>query len=130
MSQQRVQRAREQIKVEISDIIRNSMRDPRIGELTTVTDVEVSSDLRQAKVFVSVYGDAALQAQTMKSLEGASGFIRTELSRRLSLRFTPEIGFALDTSIAYGARIFELLNQVKTVPEAPAAPETPGKDHE
>jgi len=111
---QRVNRLRGVIKEEVSGIIGHALKDPRIGELTTLTDVELSGDMRHAKIFVSVYGDANEQAKTMKGLESATGFIRTELSKRIRLRYTPEIMFALDESIAHGARIFELLNQVKT----------------
>jgi len=110
---QRVNRLREMFKEEVSDIVGHALKDPRIGELTTVTDVELSGDLRHAKIYVSVYGDGKEQADTLQGLQSAAGFIRTELGKRIRLRYMPEIAFALDTSIAYGARISELLNQVR-----------------
>ncbi len=111
---QRVNRLRELFKEEASNIIAHALKDPRIGELTTVTDVELSRDMRHAKIYISVYGDKGVQAKTLKGLESATGFIRTEISKRVRLRYMPEITFVLDDSIAHGARIFELLNQVGT----------------
>lgn len=109
---QRVGRVREEIKKEASDIIRNKLKDPRVG-FVTVTDVEVSGDLRHVKVFVSVYGDASEKQKTMEALHRAVGFVRTELGQRIRLRHTPEIQFSFDESIERGARIFELLGEVR-----------------
>ncbi len=113
MGLHRANRLKEVIKEEISDIIRKELKDPRIGELTTITGVEVANDLRHAKVYASIYGDEEKQQETFKGLKSASGFIRTELGKRIRLRHTPEIVFYHDTSIAHGARIFELIKQVK-----------------
>jgi len=85
------------------------IKDPRIG-FVTVTDVELADDLRNAKVFVSVIGDD--RAATLKGLESASAFIRTELGHRLRLRFIPELLFRYDDSAERGAHIMELLNKV------------------
>src|SRR5690606_18592629 len=103
----RTGRVREEIKKEASDIIRR-LKDPRIG-FVTVTDVEVSNDLRHVKVFVSIYGDEPAKNGTMEALRKATGFVRTEIGKRIRLRHTPEIHFEFDESIARGARIFELL---------------------
>ncbi len=113
MSQHRSGRLKETMKEEISDIIRKEMKDPRIDDLTTITGVEVTKDLRHAKVYASVYGDEQKQLDAIRGLQSAAGFIRTELARRIRLRHTPELTFHLDTSIAHGARISELINQVK-----------------
>ena len=110
MAGQRVQRIREEIKKEASDIIRK-LKDPRVG-FVTVTDVEVSADLRHVKIFVSVLGDESARAETMEALTRATGFIRTEIGQRIRLRHTPEIQIKADDSIARGARIFELLREV------------------
>mgnify|MGYP001210667919 CR=1 FL=1 len=112
MAGQRVQRLREEIKKEASDIIRK-LKDPRVG-FVTVTDVEVSGDLRHVKIFVSVYGDEQEKTETMEALQRATGHIRTEIGQRIRLRYTPEIQVKLDESIARGARIFELLRQVSS----------------
>lgn len=110
----RSERIREDFKREISDILRK-MKDPRIG-FVSVTDVELSRDLRHAKVFVSIFGDVAEKENTLAALLHAQGFIRSELGRRIRLRHTPEIAFRLDDSIERGDRINRLLRSV--VPEA------------
>lgn len=114
MSVPRSERIREDFKREISDILRK-MKDPRIG-FVSVTDVELSRDLRHAKVFVSIFGDVAEKENTLAALLHAQGFIRSELGRRIRLRHTPEIAFRLDDSIERGDRINRLLRSV--VPEA------------
>lgn len=102
----------ELIAAELSELIRTRLKDPRVG-FASITHVEVSGDLRHAKVFVSVMGGAEEQAATMKGLKNASGFLRHELASRLVLRFMPELTFKLDTSIAEGARILDLIAQVE-----------------
>jgi ribosome-binding factor A len=108
----RKERVEELLRREISDIIRREVKDPRIG-FVTVTDAEVSSDLSFAKVFVSVLGTAEEQAATLKGLNSATRFIRSEFGHRVKLRQVPEISFRFDTSIQHGARIHELLEQIK-----------------
>lgn len=112
MSRLRVQRLQEELKKEISEMVRTEIKDPRIG-FVTITDVEVSPDLRNVKIFVSVYGSDEEKAKTMAGLESARGFIRSEIGRRIPLRYTPEIAFKFDESIARGARIMRLLNEMK-----------------
>jgi ribosome-binding factor A len=102
----------ELIAAEISELIRTRLKDPRVG-FASITHVEVSGDLRHAKVFVSVMGSAEEQAETMKGLKHATSFLRRELASRLVLRFMPELTFKLDTSIAEGARILDLIQQVE-----------------
>lgn len=108
----RVNRVGEQMKKELGDIIGRKIKDPRIG-FVTVTDVEVTGDLQQAKVFISVLGDDAQKENTLKALAKAKGFIRTEIGQRIRLRKTPEITFEFDQSIDYGNRIETLLHQVQ-----------------
>ncbi|MBE3575944.1 MAG: 30S ribosome-binding factor RbfA [Firmicutes bacterium] len=108
----RIQRLQEQLKVEISDILRKEVKDPRIG-FVSITGVEISGDLRHVKVFVSVMGGPEEQAQSMAGLEAATGFIRSEVGQRIRLRYTPEIVFKLDQSIERGARVMELLDHLK-----------------
>jgi ribosome-binding factor A len=101
----------EVITRELSDLMRSRMKDPRIG-FASITNVEVSADLRHAKVFVSVMGSPEEQHDTMRGLDHASGFLRHELAQRLTVRHVPEIAFKLDHSIARGAHMLELINQV------------------
>src|SRR5438105_11775993 len=102
----------ELIAVELSELIRTRLKDPRVG-FASITHVEVSGDLRHAKIFVSIMGSAGEQAETMKGLKHATGFLRHELASRLVLRFMPELVFKHDTSIAEGARVLELIQQVE-----------------
>jgi ribosome-binding factor A len=108
----RRERVEELIVREVSDILRRHVNDPRIG-FVTVTDAEISPDLRHARVFVSILGSEEQQAEAMKGLQSAARFIRGELGKRVEMRETPQLTFKIDTSIAHGARIFELLEQVK-----------------
>ncbi|MDN3014748.1 30S ribosome-binding factor RbfA [Neobacillus drentensis] len=107
----RANRVGEQMKKELSDIIGRKIKDPRIG-FVTVTDVQVTGDLQQAKVFISVLGDDEQRENTLKGLAKAKGFIRTEIGHRIRLRKTPEIIFEFDESIDYGNRIETLLHQL------------------
>lgn len=106
----RVQRVAEQMKKDIADIIDNELKDPRIG-MASITRVQLSRDLRHAKVYVSVFGDARSRQDTMAALSGAAGYIRREVGQRLGLRFAPEIDFHLDSSLEEGARVLELINR-------------------
>lgn len=108
----RVERIAEEIKKEVVQMIQEELKDPRIG-FVTVTDVEVSSDLRHAKVYVSILGSEEEKKNTLAALQNAQGFVRSELGKRIPLRYTPEITFKFDPSIEHGARIMELLEQIK-----------------
>ena len=96
----------ELIVVEVSDLLRTRVKDPRVG-FASVTHVEVSGDIRHAKIFVSVMGSEEEQKETMKALRHASGFLRHELAGRLTLRYMPELDFRLDKSIEKGAQVLE-----------------------
>ena len=109
-SYKRSARVSDQMKEEIADILMRKVRDPRVG-FVTVTDVVVSDDLRNAKVFVSVLGDE--REDTLKALEHATAFIRSELGRRMRMKFMPELLFRHDDAAARGAHIMELLHQIE-----------------
>jgi len=111
VGQRKVERAQEALREEIGCIIHDEMKDPRIG-FASVVRVEVSPDIRHARVFVSVLGSEEEKSCTLQGLEGAKGFIRSELGKRLRLRFTPEITFRLDDSIERGVRISRLLEEM------------------
>jgi ribosome-binding factor A len=102
----------ELIAVELSDLLRTRVKDPRVG-FASITHVEVSGDLRHAKIFVSVMGTDAERAATIQALKHATGFLRHELAERIALRYMPELVFKLDTSIEQGSRILELIRQVE-----------------
>ena len=102
----------ELIAAELSELLRTRVKDPRIG-FASITRVEVSGDFRHAKVHVSVMGTPEEQAESMKGIRNASGFLRHELATRLTLRYMPELAFKLDSSIEEGARILELINKVE-----------------
>jgi ribosome-binding factor A len=108
---------------ELSDLIRTRMKDPRIG-FASITGVELSHDLRYAKVFVSVMGSPEEQRETMRGLDSANGFLRRELAQRLTIRHVPEISFRLDESIARGARVLDLLKQVENESAVPVNAES------
>ena len=111
MSKVRVERVQELMKQEISDIIFNELKDPRIG-FVTVTSVACTEDLREAKIYVSVMGDEKKARDTLNGLNSSLGFVRREIGKRIRLRFTPEISFALDTSLNYSDHIQRLLNEI------------------
>lgn len=110
--QLRIEKLQELIKQEMSKMLLNDIKDPRIG-FVTVTGVEMTGDLREAKIFVSVMGDADKVQSSLDGLNSALGFVRREIGQRIRLRFTPEISFALDTSLDYGDHIQKLLLQVE-----------------
>ena len=112
MTEQRAQRVAEEMKREISDILRNELKDPRTSGLISVTNVNLTRDLRHAKVFISVFGSELEQQETLTALSRAVGFVRTEVGRRIRLRHTPQISFLLDKSIAYGAHINRVLREL------------------
>ncbi len=102
----------ELIAVELSDLLRTRVKDPRVG-FASITHVDVSGDLRHAKIHISVLGTEEEQAATIRALKHATGFLRHELASRLVLRYMPELVFKLDTSIEQGSRILELIRQVE-----------------
>ncbi|HSF31933.1 MAG TPA: 30S ribosome-binding factor RbfA [Candidatus Tectomicrobia bacterium] len=108
----RSERLGELILAEISDLIARDIKDPRIG-FVTFTHIEMSDDLRYAKVFASVIGSAAEKARTLQGLSSAAGYIRRHLGRTLHLRYTPEITFLIDESLEHGAKIAQLLRQLQ-----------------
>src|ERR1700676_3795103 len=105
--------------VELSDLLRTRVKDPRVG-FASITHVEVSGDYRHARIYVSVMGSDEERDNTMKALKHATGFLRHELASRIVLRYMPEIVFKLDTSIEKGSRILELIRENKKSMGLPA----------
>lgn len=111
MGDLRANRVAEQMKKEMGDLISKKIKDPRVG-FVTVTDVEVTGDLQQAKVFISVLGDEQEKHDTLVGLAKAKGFIRSEIGKRIRLRKTPEITFEFDEALEYGNRIEKILKDL------------------
>lgn len=97
---------------EISQIIHDEIKDPRLGFIT-ITDVELTQDLRFAKVYLSILGSSEQEKQTLSILKHATGFIRMLIGQRIELHFVPEIVFKIDRSIEYGMKIEEQLQKIK-----------------
>lgn len=101
-----------EVQKELSNIIRNQIKDPRIHSMTSVVAVEVAPDLKTCKAYISVLGDEKAKEDTIKGLRSAEGFIRRELARGLNMRNTPEITFVLDQSIEYGVNMSKRISDV------------------
>ena len=118
MASNRIGRINEEIQRELADQLRR-LKDPRVSQvgMVSITRVDTTGDLRYSKIYVSVL-DKNQEKDVLKGLKSASGFLRRELGSRVDLRYTPELQFIADDSIAYGAHILDMLNHVK-----PANPE-------
>jgi len=121
---ERTDRLSEEIKKELSDLIRNQIKDPRLPELVSITAVRVTKDLRYAKVYVSVFGDDDKKNGALAALKHAAGFIRHEIGQRINIRYIPEFTFILDNSIEKGMYLSKLIDDtisgskaLKTDPE-------------
>ena len=111
MASNRIGRINEEIQKELSSAIR-TLKDPRVAEtMISITHVETTPDLRYAKVYVS-FLEADRANDAIKGLKSAGGYLRRELGRALQLRYTPELVWALDDSITYGAKMLELINNL------------------
>jgi ribosome-binding factor A len=109
----RADRVRKALMREVSDIIAHSVKNPRLdNEVISVTDVEVTHDLRFARIFISVMGEEERQQEVMNILLEAQPKIRAEIGRRIRLRYTPEIDIRLDNSLERGSRVSQLLDQI------------------
>lgn len=108
----RMIRINDEIKREVSEILRAGLKDPRVGVMTSVLKVETTNDLKYCKLYVSVLGDDKQKAEAMEGLKKASGFIRKELAMKINLRNTPELKFILDDSLEYSIRMSKLIDEV------------------
>ena len=105
-------RINSEVKKELAELIRDGVKDPRVSPFTSVTDVEVATDLKTAKVYISVLGDEEKKQSTLDGLKSAMPYLRSQLARTVNLRITPELRFLLDNSIEYGMRMSELIDEV------------------
>ena len=119
----RAMRVADQIRMEVAEIIMRRTRDPRVSDVT-VTDVELTNDLRLARVYATTLQDGQAEADAFEGLAKACGFIRAELGRRLQLRYTPELIFQKDLSGPQGDRIWSLLEQVQAEAQGRSQPDS------
>ncbi|MFC1860822.1 30S ribosome-binding factor RbfA [Chloroflexota bacterium] len=110
----RIERVNQLIRQELSELLHRQLKDPRLGSLLSVTEVDTTADLKYAKIFVSCITTEEGKQEILSVLTAASGFIRNEMTRHLSLRRIPELSFHWDDSIERGARILELIDRVST----------------
>ena len=110
----RPERVAQRMRRDIAEILEHQLRDPRIGALVSVTDVEITRDLSFARVFVSVLASGKEQLAVLEGLRHAAGFVRHELGPRLGLREVPELRFELDTSLDRGARVDAILKRIES----------------
>ncbi len=108
----RIIRINEEIKHELSSIIREGLKDPRVDTLISIVHVDTTPDLKYCKVFFSTLGDEAKHQETLEGLKNSAGFIRRELARKVNLRNTPELKFVIDYSIEYGVNLNKLISEV------------------
>jgi len=108
----RIERVNTLIRREISELIQHELRDPRLDEFVSVTEVETSPDLKTAKIYVSTMGGQQEKTKILRILNAAAGFLRTGLAQKTRLRFTPELIFVWDNSIEHGDRILRLIDEV------------------
>ena len=101
-----------EVQKELSTLISREIKDPRINPMTSVVAVEVSPDLKSAKVYISVLGDQESKDSTLRGLKSAASFMRGQLARSLNLRNTPELTFVIDNSIEYGVNMSKLIDEV------------------
>ena len=107
----RMDKINEELKKELSLIIDNNLKNPHITGMISVTKVKTSPDLRYARVYISLLNCKNVK-ETLDGLKSASGFMRSELARRINLRYTPELRFEIDDSMEYGARIESILKEI------------------
>jgi ribosome-binding factor A len=119
----RTEQVAEAIKEDVSILIQREIKDPRLG-FVTVTRVEVTPDLKLAKVFFSTIGDEEVRKQSLKVLKGAAGFLRRELSHQLTLRYTPELYFYFDAALEQGEKIQRLMLEIEQEEKERAATAT------
>ena len=112
MNKKRINRISEEVKKVVSQLLANGLKDPRINTMTSVTNVEVTSDLSFAKIYVSILGDDAEKKETIEGLNSAKGYIRKEISSNISLRHSPEPVFYLDESIEQAIYMSQLIDSV------------------
>lgn len=111
-SNNRITRINEEMKHELSNILKFTVKDPRVSEMTSVLRAETTPDLKHCKVYISVLGDEEAKKNTLEGLKSSVGYIKNELAKKVNLRNTPELHFVIDESIEYGIHISKLIDDV------------------
>ncbi len=126
MAVQRTDRLNSLLKEVISEVIKQQVRNPHVGELLTITRVDITKDLHYAKVYVSVIGEDAQKKATLNALQSAAGFIAVQASQKVVMRYFPELTFKIDDSVDKQMRIADLLQEISQEREERESKE---KDH-
>ncbi|NDD57756.1 MAG: 30S ribosome-binding factor RbfA [Chlamydiae bacterium] len=113
MAKKRVERLNSLLKEVISEVIMRDVRDPRMAQFVTVTEVDITSDLHHAKVLISVIGNPEEKKQTIEALQSAAGFIAVNSSKKVRMRYFPNLTFKLDDAVEKHIRIETLLGKIK-----------------
>jgi ribosome-binding factor A len=113
MASRRILRLNELIREELAELLRRDARDPRLSGLITITEVDTSPDLANCRVYISVLGSEEETTASLRALQHAAGYLRRELMPKLRIRRMPMLEFRLDSSLARGARVLELLREVR-----------------
>lgn len=108
----RIERINSVIQLEVSQLLRDQVNDPRLNSLISITRVETSADLRHTKIFISSFGEHVDKKDILKGFNAASGFLRTQLASRLQLRYMPDLSFQFDDSIERAAEVLRLIDKV------------------
>ena len=116
----RVDRINGLLRQEISQLLAREIKDPRLGGVISITQVQTANDLRSARVLVSVLGDRETQESALDGIQSAAAFLRRELRDRLKLRYVPFLKFALDDSLESADAVLRLMNQLQAEPSPPA----------
>jgi len=108
----RTERLNHLIQAEISDLLQKHINDPRLNGLISVTGVEISTDLKNARVSFSTLGGSLDRDEVLKGFNSAAGYLRRELAHRLNIRVTPELSFEFDDSIEHGVNLIQFIDKV------------------
>lgn len=111
MDKKRIKRIESELTKEISLLIRNDIKDPRIAPITSVTEIKLTDDLQSAKIYISVLGDEEEKSETIEGLKSSIGFIKKELGRRMNLRHIPDLKIVLDTNLEQALHIESLIDR-------------------
>jgi ribosome-binding factor A len=113
MATKRVERLNSLLKEVIAEVVMREVKDPRMAQFVTITSVDVTKDLHYAKVFISVIGDADQKKQTLEALQSAAGFVAVQASKKVTMRYFPNLTFKLDEAVEKHIRIETLLGQIR-----------------
>lgn len=124
MPTRRIERLNEQLRADLAELIGREVKDPRLSGLVTVTSVDLSPDLRHAKVYISVFGTDDDRTHSLSALRSASGFLRSQVAARLTTKRAPDFQFLLDASIERGDRIMQVIREIERETPVASAPLT------